>query len=100
MKAFNKVYLLFILITAEVFFACSDQKSPSQKEVQDYLESYNIKYRELYTASSEGQWLVNTHIVENDTMNAYQSGLGDEALAKFTGSNENITKAKDFLKDL
>ncbi len=87
------VNLLLVLITA---FSCTNQK-PTVKEVQEYLDMYNRKYQELYTASSNGQWQVNTHIVEGDTMNAYQSGLADEALAKFTGSNENIEKATSFL---
>jgi len=93
-QTFGKL-ILVIIITA---FSCTDQKTTSLKEVQVYLDKYNSKYQELYTASSNGQWMVNTHIVEGDTMNAYQSGLADEAFAKFTGSNENIEKATSFLK--
>ena len=52
----------------------------------------------MYTASAEGQWMVNTHIVEGDTMNAYHSRQADEAMAKFTGSKENIDKARAYLK--
>lgn len=69
-----------------------------QAEVQKYLDEYNQHYQKLYAASSEGQWAVNTHIVEGDTMNAFRSGQADEAFAKFTGSNENAGKAKMFLK--
>ena len=98
MKVFTKLCSLFIIVAAVSLDSCSDQKTSRIKEVQEYLDGYNNKYRELYTASSEGQWLVNTHIVENDTMNAYKAGLADEALAKFTGSNDNVGRATAFLK--
>lgn len=78
--------------------SCSDNQKLNKEDLQKYLADYNSKYKELFTASCEGQWAVNTHIVEGDTMNAYNSGKADQALAKFTGSNENITKANDFLK--
>ena len=81
MKTISKLCLLLLLTGAATFISCSDQKSARIKDVQDYLDAYNIKYREQYSASSEGQWLVNTHIVENDTMNAYQSGLAQLARA-------------------
>ena len=38
---------------------------------------------------------MNTYIVEGDTMNAFNAGKADEALAKFTGSNENVNKATE-----
>lgn len=90
--------LFVLLVFTFSFSSCKDEKTAHQKEVQDYLDAYNKNYKELYTASSEGQWSVNTHIVEGDTMNAYVSGKADEALAKFTGSNENVNKATAFLK--
>ncbi len=90
--------LFVLLVFTFSFSSCKDEKTAHQKEVQDYLDGYNKNYKELYTASSEGQWSVNTHIVEGDTMNAYVSGKADEALAKFTGSNENVNKATAFLK--
>ena len=90
--------LFVLLVFTFSFSSCKDEKTAHQKEVQDYLDAYNKNYKELYTASSEGQWSVNTHIVEGDTMNAYVSGKADEALAKFTGSNENVIKATAFLK--
>lgn len=95
--------ILFSLLVVIAFTACKNESAEHQKEVQAYLDSYNAKYKELYTVSSEGQWAVNTHIVEGDTMNAYTSRIADEAMAKFTGSKENIDKATQFLsweKDL
>lgn len=93
-----KAKLYPAIILSAFFLLTSCNKKDHQAEVQAYLDTYNKKYKELYTASSEGQWAVNTHIVEGDTMNAYRSGQADEAFAKFTGSNENIEKAREFLK--
>jgi len=78
--------------------SCLSQSERHQKEVQHFLEGYNTQYRTLITASNDGQWLLQTHIVESDTMNAYKSQIADEALAKFTGSKENINKAIEYLK--
>src|SRR5687767_1402973 len=86
--------LSFTLILA----SCANDTQKHQQEVEAYLEAYNTKYKELYTKSSGMQWMVQTHIVEGDTMNAYNSRLADEAMAKFTGSKENIDKATAYLK--
>ena len=89
---------LIYLIGSFMLVSCVNEAEKQQKEVQAYLDSYNNEYRTLYTASSAGQWLVNTHILEGDTMNAYNSAQADEAMAKYTGSLENITKATELLK--
>ncbi len=49
--------------------ACKTEKkeadnSALQNEVQAYLDSYNAEYQKLVTASSEGQWTMQTHIVK------------------------------------
>ncbi len=98
MKFKNSLCNSVIVVLIFSLVSCNNKTANQLKEMQDFLDSYNKKYQELYTASSSGQWLVNTHIVEGDTMNAYNSGIADEALAKFTGSNENIEKANEFLK--
>lgn len=90
--------IINVAIISVVFSSCTDKKTAKILEVQNFLDEYNLKYKELYTKSSDGQWLLNTHIVEGDTMNAYISGQADEALAKYTGSNENVGKATEFLK--
>ena len=89
---------LIYLIGSLLLVSCVNEAEKQQKEVQAYLDVYNDQYRTLYTASSAGQWLVNTHIVEGDTMNAYNSSQADEAMAKYTGSLENINKATELLK--
>jgi peptidyl-dipeptidase A len=71
--------------------------TPFQKEVQAYLDEYNEEYQKLYTAASEAQWALNTHIVEGDTMNAYKAGEADKAMAAFTGSKGNIEKTRSYL---
>ena len=88
---------LYATIILAVMMSCNNDAKKHQAEVQSFLDDYNKKYRELYTASSEGQWILNTHIVEGDTMNAYNSRQADEAMSKFTGSNENIKKANQYL---
>lgn len=92
-----KKIILFACLAIAVA-SCKNQSAEHQKEVQQYLDAYNKTYRELYTASSEGQWKLNTHIVDGDSTNAVNARLSDEAMAKFTGSKENIDKATAFLK--
>jgi len=96
-NAIMKKITLF-LFPVLMLTACSPSNKNHKEEVQAYLDAYNNKYRELYMVSSEGQWAVNTHIVEGDTMNAYNSRVADEAMAKYTGSKENIEKATSYLK--
>jgi peptidyl-dipeptidase A len=74
------------------------QNSNMKTEVQSYLDQYNLKYKELYTASSEGQWKVNTMIKAGDSTNAKAAQKADEAFAEFTGSKENIDKATKYLQ--
>ncbi len=84
---------VLIALATLTLVGCSNH----QQEVQSFLDSYNQEYRRLYTASSEGQWKVNTHIVEGDTVNAFESRQADEAMAKFTGSTVNSDKARKYL---
>ncbi len=94
----SKLNQFLSLLLVAILFSCGNEKDAHVKEVQAYLDRYNLKYQELYSASTNGQWLVNTHIVEGDTMNAYNSGVADRAMAKFTGSNVNIEKARAYMK--
>ena len=70
-----------------------------QNEVQAYLDSYNKKYQELNVTANEAAWQLQIHIVEGDSTNAVASNKAQEAYAQFTGSTENIEKAKKFLSD-
>ncbi len=71
-------------------------KIPAQ--VADFLNTYNQKYKELEYQASEAEWKANTKIVEGDTLTPAQTRRAKEALAAFTGSTENIEKARHFLK--
>ncbi|MFM7727075.1 MAG: M2 family metallopeptidase, partial [Flavobacteriales bacterium] len=92
-----------LLLSLSLIMVSCSPSDKNRKEAQKFLDAYNQRYQEVYTASSNGQWMVNTHIVEGDTMNAFRSRQADEAMARFTGSEENITSARKLLafeKDL
>lgn len=72
--------------------------SQSGTEVQQFLDNYTKEYVKLYTASSEAQWKSNTEIREGDSTNMIAARTADEAMARFTGSKENIEQAKKFLE--
>jgi peptidyl-dipeptidase A len=94
----KKTAILSIILPASLLYSCVANKDAHKTEVSEFLQGYNQKYRELYAASSEGQWKLNTNIVEGDTMNAFNAGKADEAMAKFTGSKENIRMATSYLE--
>jgi peptidyl-dipeptidase A len=88
---------LIIALTVIIALAgCSsgDVTEQAQKFVDDYTKTY----AELQYASAKAEWKSNTHIVEGDTTNAYNTRMANEALAAFTGKVENIEKAKKFLE--
>jgi peptidyl-dipeptidase A len=90
--------VLTLLIIPFLFWSCNQQAKQHQQEVQQFLDAYNKQYRTLYTAASEGQWLLNTRIIEGDSTNASNARIADEAMAKFTGSKENIESARKYLE--
>ena len=94
----------FLLASAVFMYSCGGNKTTDtnankalQDSVQSYLDSYNKKYQELSTISNEADWLSNTRIIEGDSTNSTATNKAQEEYAKFTGSIENIEKAKDFL---
>jgi peptidyl-dipeptidase A len=93
MKYFLPV-LAMILLT---FLGCS-KSSDIQKEVQSYLENYNKEYQKYSYEWNKGEWALNTHIVEGDSVTTKKAQEAQEQYAKFTGSKENIEKATEFLK--
>jgi peptidyl-dipeptidase A len=91
----------FLVVMVCLLAACSDPNNNGNKikeEVQQYLNGYNDTMQQLFTASSETQWLLNTHIVEGDTMAAYNANQASEAYSRFSGSAFNINKATEYLK--
>jgi len=99
---FNPSLLLGIIFSA-VLVSCGneDEKATEENKViieaQAFIDSYTKEYQKLYYASSEAEWKSNTYIKEGDTLTAYETGVANEAFATFTGSEENINKAKKFL---
>jgi peptidyl-dipeptidase A len=109
--------LLFTGLTAAILFtSCSSQKTATstvattetttveitsttvQQEAQTFLDQYSETYQDLYTKSAEAEWASNIKIVEGDTTNAAATRRANEAFAAFTGSVENIEKARTLLE--
>lgn len=97
----KKILLASLIIVAT---ACGDHKSITgdvsglQKELTVFLEDYNKEFQKYLIAASEGQWLLNTHIVEGDSMTEKKAAEADEAFAKFSGGKTVIEQAKKFLE--
>jgi len=93
MKYFS-IIMLFILIS---LIGCSDS-SDIQNEVQSYLDNYNKEFQKYLYEWNKGEWALNTHIVEGDTVTSKNAEEAQEQYAKFTGSKENIDKATKYLQ--
>lgn len=96
----KKILLSLLVIT--LFFSCKkDLKvtdNPTKIEAQNFLDVYTKTFQSLYYASAEAEWAANTHIVEGDTINAYNVQKTGEAYATFTGSKDVIKKTRGLLK--
>ncbi len=79
--------------------AKAEKKSSSVViEVDSFLKAYNSDYQKYLISSAEGQWLLNTHIVEGDTVTEKMAAKADEEMAAFTGKKEIIEQTKLFLE--
>jgi peptidyl-dipeptidase A len=85
--------LLSIIITV----GCS-QESRIQKDVEAFLDNYNKEYQKYGFEWNEGEWALNTKIVEGDTITSKNAQEAQSRYAKFTGSKENIEKATMYLR--
>lgn len=74
------------------------QKADVQTEAQKFLDDYTKVFQKLYYDESKAEWRSNTYIVEGDTATANATRRAKEAKARFTGSQENIKKARGFLQ--
>lgn len=96
-------HLVSLIFIAAVLINCGEQKPKEssveeiQNEVQKYLDDYNNQYQKLYASASEAEWKLNTMIVEGDTVSGKAAEEANEALARFTGSKENIDKCRNYL---
>lgn len=96
----TKLILLALLIGSSIFyFGAKNQKDDADliKQVNTFLADYNNKFRDLNIAANEAQWKMLTHIVEGDTVAAYEAQKATEELANFQGSADVIKKTKGFL---
>ncbi len=103
MKKFITLSLIGLLSLTSCNNAPKEPTAESiQKEAEAFLLDYNGQYKKYLTAGNEGQWKLNTHIVEGDTATVNAAARADEAFAKYTGSKAVIEVAQKFLekKDL
>lgn len=92
-----KKYKLLPVLLLPLLMSCAKTGQP-QQEVQAYLDEYNNTYQELLYKWNEGEWKLNTKIVEGDTMTIKLAQNEQEEYARFTGSTENIEKATMYLE--
>ncbi len=90
----KRCWLLFVLALS----SCSPSPQEMQARVEEYLKSYNAKFKELAYAVALAEWDLNTKIVEGDTTNAAASKAAKQAFSEFAGSVENIETARGFLQ--
>ena len=79
--------------------ACNQSTTPPAETAEQFLAAYNSKYQELLSVASEAEWKANTYIVEGDSITEQEVTKANKAMADFTGSQENIDKARKFLED-
>jgi peptidyl-dipeptidase A len=95
-----KKTILSALVIIAIISCKTETKIDSQakKDTQAFLDVYTSTFQELYYDSAEAEWAANTHIVEGDTINAYNVQKANEAYAIFTGSKEVIKKTRALLE--
>lgn len=86
------------ILMIPLLWSCAESRHALQARVDEYLRDYTAKYQDLYYQVSLAEWALNTKIVEGDSANAIASRKARQALAEFTGSTENIDKARAFLQ--
>jgi peptidyl-dipeptidase A len=99
-----KQFLFFSLLLG-MLAACTEnpnnsgsQENEATQEAGSFISDYTETFLRLYSESAEAEWTANTRIVEGDTLNSYNVQQANEALAQFTGSEENIAKARELLE--
>jgi len=67
-------------------------------EAQIFIDQYTDTFKILQYEVALAEWASNTHIVDGDTMNAFRTKQTNERYAAFTGSKDNIEKARKLLE--
>lgn len=93
----KKIISFCILPLLVLLLSCGSNEK-IRNEAQQFIDAYTTEYVKLYTQSSEAQWKSNIEIEEGDTTNAVATRKANELYAAFTGSKENIEKARKFLE--
>lgn len=95
-----KKAIVAICISATILSSChqgGESNDSTQAAAQKFIDGYTEQYVKLYTNSSEAQWKSNTEIVKGDSTNTVNAAKADEAMAAFTGSQQNIDSARKYL---
>jgi peptidyl-dipeptidase A len=95
----KRTFVAVLLVAASVMLASCGKKETPEQAAQAFVDAYTTELQKLYNEVSLAEWEVNTRIVEGDTTNAWRSRMAKEAMAAFTGSTENIEKARGFLAE-
>lgn len=84
-----------------VLLACQPGSAGTRAnpELEGYLAGYGKEYQRLTFESQVAEWQSNTRIVEGDSSNAVRTRRANEALARFVGSTDNITRIRGYLGD-
>src|SRR5690348_12707140 len=97
----SKFFLTLTFTLALFIFSCNtankkEDNSSVQQRVQAYLDSYNPEFQKVLYADNLAQWVLQTHIVEGDSISKQKADSTGELKAQFTGSIANIDSAKKF----
>jgi len=92
-----KSFLPFLFLSFSLLSCSTPEKR--RQETQAFIDNYAVKLKGLYYAAGEAEWALNTKIVEGDSTNAVAARTTEEALSAFTGSTENINRARAFLQN-
>lgn len=98
MKRSNR-FLAPVLMIVTLSCSVSEQESNAalQQQADAFLQDYNDQLKALYTSASEAEWVLNTRIVEGDTVAQRQYEITRQQLADFEGSLSNIDSARKYL---
>lgn len=97
MKQLHVISFAALALLASCKESEEQKKMRIQKQADAYLTTYNIEYQKLSTGASEAAWLLNTKIVDGDSITQKQYEEATQKLTDFQGSLNNIDSAKKYL---
>jgi peptidyl-dipeptidase A len=87
--------------TALCAFSCHVSEENKNRKIQEqanqYLSLYNSEYQKLYTTANETSWVLNTKIIEGDTITQILYEEATQKLNDFQGSLAVIDSSKKYL---